>query len=272
MKAFLLGTSAALLAGAATANAADLGARPYAKAPPMVAQVYSWTGFYIGGNVGYGFSDDQTVGTTGQAAANIQNVNGGARPAFVRQKNDGFTGGGQIGYNWQFAPNFVFGLEADIAYTDFRTTGVVSTTALNGVDRLNNSFTSGLEYLGTVRGRLGYAVDRTLFYVTGGLAYGEVRNSANFFGPAGQLQFTGSDRQTKTGYTVGGGVEYAFSPNWSMKGEYLYYDLGRDTVNVAVIPGNGGGGTGYNSSFRNDGSVVRVGLNYKFGGGGLVAY
>jgi len=266
MKKLIMGTSAALLLSAATASAADLAARPYTKAPPVAAQIFSWTGFYVGANAGYGFGNDENITTTGQAAANIANVLGGARPGSVRLDNDGFIGGGQIGYNWQFSPNWVFGLESDIAYTDLRDTTRVTTTALVGGASLNNTFASRLEYLGTVRGRVGYAFDRTLIYATGGLAYGEVENSVNFFGPAGQLQFTGANRETKTGYTVGAGIEHAFTQNWSLKGEYLYYDLGRETVNVAVIPGNGGGGTGYNSTFRNDGHVVRAGINYRFGG------
>lgn len=248
------------------AVAADLAARPYTKAPAYVSPAFSWSGFYAGINAGYGFDDDKNILTTGQAAANIANVAGGARPGSVRLENDGFVGGGQIGYNYQFAPSWVLGIEADIDYTDLHKSTTITTTALNGVDRLNNTFTNGLEYLGTVRGRLGYTFDRTLFYATGGLAYGEVRNSANFFGPAGQLQFTGSNSGIRTGYAVGGGIEHAFVANWTVKAEYLYYDLGRDTVNVAVIPGSGGGGTGYNTSFSNSGNIVRAGLNYKFGG------
>ena len=266
MKKVIFATTAAIILSAVAANAADLPARAYTKAPAFVAPVFSWTGFYIGAKAGYGFGDNQTVTTTGQAVANVNNVVGGARPGSVRLNNDGFIGGGQIGYNFQFSPSWVFGIEADIAYTDFRDTRTVVTLPLAGAGTLNNTFTSRLDYLGTVRGRIGYAVDRTLFYGTGGFAYGEVRNSANFFGTAGQLQFTGANSNTKTGYTVGGGIEHAFAPNWTVKGEYLYYDLGRDTVNVAVIPGSGGGGTGYNSSFRNDGHIVRAGLNYKFGG------
>ena len=118
-----------------------------------------------------------------------------------------------------------------------------------------------------MRARLGYAFDRTLVYATGGLAYGEMKSSANFFGPlpGNALQFTGTKNNTAFGYTIGAGVEYAFTNNITAKGEYLYYDLGKSTANVAVIPGSGGGGTGYNSRFKNGGHLVRVGLNYKFG-------
>jgi outer membrane immunogenic protein len=253
--------------GTSVASAADLSPRMYTKAPAYAAPtVYSWTGFYIGGNAGYGFGQDNNIGSVGQAAPNIANILGNARPGSVDLNNDGFIGGGQIGYNWQYGPNWVVGLETDIAYTDFRKTDNVGTIALNGVDRLNNNFEKKLDYLGTVRGRVGYAIDRTLFYATGGLAYGEVHNGADFFGAAGQLQFTGHNSDTKTGYTVGAGVEHAFAQNWTVKGEYLYYNLGDDTVNVAVVPGSGGAGTGYNTTFKNDGHIVRAGLNYKFDG------
>jgi outer membrane immunogenic protein len=256
----------ALLAGTTAASAADLGRRPL-KAPPVAAPVavWNWTGFYVGAHAGYGFGDNDSVDTSGQAAINITNVLGGARPATVGLERDGFVGGGQMGYNWQFAPNWLIGIEADISYTDFRESTDVRTVPLAGVGSLLNTFSTRLDYLGTVRGRIGYVVDRTLFYATGGLAYGDVRNTVNFFGPAGQLQFSGRNSSVETGYAVGGGIEHAFLPNWTVKGEYIYFDLGRDTVNVAVIPGSGGGGTGYNSTFRNDGHIGRVGLNYKFG-------
>ena len=88
---------------------------------------------------------------------------------------------------------------------------------------------------------------------------------AAFFGPAGQFQFAGNNRRTEAGYTVGAGIEHAFASNWTVKGEYIYYDFRDETVNVAVVPGGGGGGTGYNRRFENDGHIVRAGLNYKFG-------
>lgn len=275
MKSVFLGTAFAALCLTLPAFAADMPAR-YAKAPPMVSPAYNWSGFYVGVHAGYTFGEDDNVITTGQLAANIANVAGGARPGQVRFDRDGFIGGGQIGYNWQSNPNWVFGFEADISYVDSRRTANVGTfslpTAAPPNVPLNNTFRSGMEYFGTVRGRIGYAWDRTMVYATGGLAYGDVENSATFFGPAGQIQFVGGGRRVETGYTVGGGIEHAFSPNWSLKAEYLYYDLGSNTVNVAVVPGSGGGGTGYNTRFENDGHIVRGGLNYKFGGPMLARY
>ena len=269
MKKFLLATAALSVLAAAPAVAADLAARPYTKAPAFIpAPIYNWTGFYIGGNAGYGFSDRDTISTTGQVLANVNNVIGGARPGSVNLNRDGFVGGGQIGYNWQTSPNFVFGLEADIQYTDFNRSITVITPPLGStVATLSNTFSSRMDYFGTVRGRIGYTWGATMLYGTGGFAYGEVENSAVFTGPGGGVaQFVGRNKDIRTGYTVGGGIEHMFTPNWSVKAEYLYYDLGSSTINVNVIPGSGGGGTGYDSRFRNDGHIVRAGLNYKFGG------
>ena len=275
MKKLLLATVALSALVAAPAMAADLAARPYTKAPAFIPEpIYNWTGFYIGGNAGYGFSDRDTITTTGQVQANINNVIGGARPGSVNLNRDGFVGGGQIGYNWQTSPNIVFGLEADIQYTDFNRSVTVITPPLgSAIPSLSNTFSSRMEYFGTVRGRLGYTWGATMLYATGGLAYGEVENSASFTGPGGGVvQFVGRNKDIRTGYTVGGGIEHMFTPNWSVKAEYLYYDLGSNTINVNVIPGSGGGGTGYDSRFRNDGHIVRAGLNYKFGGPVVARY
>lgn len=268
MKKVLLAT--VLLAGSALASptfAADL---PRKAAPIVVPPpVFSWSGFYGGLNAGYGFDNDRDIQTTGQAAINVTNVAGGARPGSVRLEREGGIAGVQMGYNWQIMPNWLVGIEADFAGADINDTRNVVTIPLNGIGTLNNTFNSKLDYLGTVRARAGYVFDRTMVYATGGFAYGGVSNTVSFFGtPAtgGLLQFVGSNRDLETGYTVGGGIEHFISNNFSVKAEYLYYDLGRTTVNVAVIPGNGGGGTGYNSRFDNEGHIVRVGLNYKFTG------
>ena len=256
---------AALMASIGTAMAADLGGYRGASTKDDYYErpVWSWTGFYAGINAGYVWGGNSDVDTIGQVQVNINNVNGGARPGRVGLDQEGFIGGAQIGYNWQ-SRGIVFGVEADISFTDRDDNLRVTTTALNGVSRLNNDFRSRLDYLGTVRGRVGVAFDRTLLFVTAGLAYGEVSNGADFFGPANQLQFTGQKSGVETGYVVGGGVEHAFSANWTLKGEYLYFDLGKQTVGVNVVPGSGGGGTGYDSRFENDGHILRAGLNYRF--------
>jgi outer membrane immunogenic protein len=256
----------AVLALTGPASAADLGgapARSMKDDPGDYRPAFSWTGLYAGLHAGYGFSGSDNIETTGQAAANVGTVASGARPGSVNLERRGFLGGGQAGYNWQMN-GIVFGIEADISKTDLEETTRVATN-VGGVR--NNDFRSRLDYLGTVRGRVGVALDNSLFFFTAGLAYGDVENSANFFGTAGSggvRQFTGSSSGVETGYAVGGGVEHAFAAHWTFKAEYLYYDLGSNTVGVNLIPGSGGVGTGYNSRFDNDGHIVRAGLNHKF--------
>ena len=259
-KLLLAGASLVALAAATPASAADL--RPMvAKAPPMAAFVpFSWTGFYVGFNAGYGFSNENEVETRGIDAINGFNVGAGFRPRFVELDSEGFIGGVQLGYNWQFN-NVVFGLETDIQYTDFE-----DNRNFVGTSGLNNFYRRDLEYLGTFRGRLGLAFDRALFYVTGGLAYGGVHNSADFRSGFNTTAFFGQSDDTRVGYAIGGGLEYAFTNNISLKAEYLYYDLGDEDVRVGLQPGFAPAlGAGYFSEFRNDGHIIRGGINFKFG-------
>ena len=212
MKSFLLGTVALAAIGLALpANAADLAARPYTKAPAYVpAQIYNWTGFYLGGHIGGAFRGDSN------------NLLGGSR--------DGtFMGGVQVGYDNQFAPNWVFGLEANYSFKD---------TGSNFANR----------GLGSVTGRLGYTWGPSLLYVKGGYGWADSRFSNGFGGNGG-----------RDGYTVGGGLEYMFTQNWSGKIEYQYYDFG----NVNFVTPAGVAGT-----FRNDEHTIKAGINYRFGWGG----
>jgi outer membrane immunogenic protein len=265
MRSFALTTTVGLgiLLVTAAAHAADLRRPP---PPAYVPPLFTWTGFYVGLNAGYGFADDNTATTVGQVAINNSTVADGARPANVGLRPEGFIGGGQIGYNWQTGA-FVTGIEADIQGADIEDSVTVVTVGRAFPGVRNNIFDQKLEYLGTVRGRIGYAWDRTLIYGTGGFAYGGVNNSVNFFGPlpGNVLQFTGSSRSTETGYAVGGGIEQAFWQSWSLRAEYLFYHLDDTNVAVNVIPGSGGAGTGYIVNFKNEGHIVRAGLNYKFG-------
>ena len=265
MKKLLLAT-VALSALAGSALAADLPYRGAAPAPAFVAvPVFTWSGMYVGVNAGYGFAGDGNITTSGNTPVTVGNVNAGFRPATVKNEREGFVGGGQIGYNYQIG-SLVLGVETDIQYTDLEK----STNFLSGRGD-PAAFKSSMDYLGTVRGRIGYAMDRWMIYATGGLAYAEVTNSAvfnNFAAPA-QVQFLGSRSGTETGYAVGGGVEYAM-PTFNFGGsaatfkvEYLYYNLGDRNVTVAgILPTNLS--NSYNSKFSNDGHIVRAGLNWKF--------
>ncbi len=204
MKKLLL-ASAAILALSAPSYAADLAARPYTKAPPVVAPVpLAWNGLYIGGFGGYGWSGDLT-----SAAGGLEMTGG--------------FGGGTIGYNWQNG-NIVFGIEVDAAGAAISES--VGVPGLLWAKSEINSF-------GTVRGRLGVtASPAVLLYVTGGYAWAHNKLSVDVLG------LTASDSRTHNGWTVGAGLEYMFAPNWSAKVEYLYADFdGQTYFNGAVATG-----------------------------------
>ncbi|ARN83682.1 outer membrane protein [Methylocystis bryophila] len=191
----------ALSATCGAAQAADLPSRKSAPPPYLVAPVPTWTGFYAGVNIGGGVP----VSGTG-----------------------GVLGGGQLGYNYQFTPLFVAGLEADFQGSSIGG-GSSSFGGPMGGERRS------VDWFGTVRGRVGtIAIDpKWLIYGTGGFAYG-------------------GNGSAETGWTGGGGVEYAFAPNWSARAEYLFVDL------------SGGGGYGPNHSNNRGFHVIRAGLNYRF--------
>jgi len=257
--------SATILATLSSAHAADL---PRKSTPIFAAPlpIFTWTGFYVGANAGYAFGDGraETVGTPGFLTL----VGPGIVPGSLNTKPDGFIGGAQIGYNVQFG-SFVAGVETDIQFTDLKKsqsfTGIPVLTT-----QLTTSATSEIEYLGTVRGRLGFTpFDRLLVYGTGGLAYAEIKTNGSVRGvQAPGLAWSGSDSDTKVGYAVGGGLEYAFTNNLTLKGEYLYYDLGKTTVNAvgnAAVRGVAAlNGIDYVARTENRGSIVRAGVNYKF--------
>jgi outer membrane immunogenic protein len=264
MKKILL-TTVAMAAMTSMAHAADL---PRKSVPILAAPVplFTWTGFYIGLNAGYGFSDNKTE-TTGTPGF-LTLVGPGIVPGSLNTKRDGFIGGLQAGYNVQFGA-IVAGLEADIQFADMKkSAGFIGAPVLG--TQLNTSAKSEMEYLGTVRARLGFTpVDRLLVYATGGLAYGQVKTSGSVVGvQAPALAWNGTNSDTKFGYTVGGGLEYAVTNNITIKGEYLYYDLGRSNVlavgNAAVRGVAALNGIDYASRTENRGSIVRAGLNYKF--------
>ncbi|GJE17381.1 outer membrane protein [Methylobacterium marchantiae] len=275
------GTVFGLMTGAA--SAADL---PRRSAPPPVfvpVQPFTWTGFYAGIQAGYAFSDQQTIRTT--------EVNGSGVDLFISRigtgslssRQQGFAVGGQAGYNYQLTPGsgLVFGVETDIAYTDLDKTRRVSGPLFGGAggSLITNTTRQSLDFLGTVRGRLGYAFDRVLVYGTGGFAYGNVRTeSSTTFQvaaiPTLDLYAGGIDR-LETGFAYGGGIEYALptesflnvfrSSAVTLKVEYLHYDLNKRNVSLVNANAFPRPTVDAVSRFRSEGSVVRVGLNYKFG-------
>ena len=211
MKKFLLASVGLVALGLGSASAADMPRREAmpAKAPAYVAQMYNWNGAYVGINGGYGF--------------------GGTNSG-----NGGLVGG-TVGYNFQSGGPLVWGLEGDIDWTRIR-----GSTTCGGLScEVSNN------WLGTARGRLGYAMGATgsvMPYITGGAAFGSVENSVAGFG---------SSRETKLGYALGGGIEAALSGPWTAKVEYMYVDLG-----------NGPTVAGFDSKFHTN--IIRAGLNYRF--------
>ena len=213
--AILLATASAAALLSSPVLAADL--RMATKAPVVAAYAPApnWNGFYIGAFGGYAFGDVRT------------DTVGGGR---FRDNIEGGFGGGTIGYNFQSpGSNWVFGIEADAAGGDIRT------------DNLGGGFTTQIDAFGTARGRVGYAFGNLLAYGTGGYAWGDLRTGAPGF----------RESRTLSGYAVGGGLEYAFTPNWSTKVEYMYMDFGRETFF----------GT---DRVRLDTHTIKAGLNYRF--------
>jgi outer membrane immunogenic protein len=270
--------AATVLAGTtALASAADL---PRRAAPPPVftpVPVFTWTGFYAGFNAGYAFdAGNDSANTFGIPAAFATTA--GTTASFRQSSQDGFTGGGQIGYNFQFTPGsgLVIGLEADAQYVDFgrdRRSALISGGALAaGFSAVDPRGLSSLDFFGTVRGRVGYAFDRVLFYGTGGFAYGSGSADRSFGG------FNGND-DFRTGWAAGGGVEYALPTDsflnffrssavtLKVEGLYVNLDRGNRRQGALVIDNAANTAVAFSAIGRRDDefAVVRAGLNYKFG-------
>ena len=236
--------------------------------PPMVAP-WSWTGFYIGGNVGYswGNSDDSDITLTNTGGATLFTTPGSFNM-------NGAIAGGQIGYNWQ-ANNWVLGAEADFQWsgqdgsTDFLCpTGVCTppfgVIALFPGPPIAGSLDQKLKWFGTVRGRAGFLVTPSvLLYGTGGLAFGEIDTDLTVSTPLISNSFSNST--TRVGWTAGAGIEGRIAGQWTAKLEYLYMDLGTFSDRfVTTIPAFGGGFVNVNYNRRFTDNIVRLGVNYHF--------
>ena len=270
---------ALMAVGTAAAQAADLPTRK--EAPPVfVPPPFTWTGFYAGLNAGGIFRTggnnsfsifDPNASIDGNFIANslINNNNNGG-------SSTGFIGGGQAGYNWQTGA-FVLGVETDFDGTtlsrSFNNVGTpflgAGVPALLTGDFLSVNGKARLSWLGTTRGRVGYVVtpdNRLMIYGTGGVAYGGGSSNFSVFDSTTGSFFTGNPSSTRVGWTVGGGVEYALTNNWTIRGEYLYASLGNTTFNTV---GNVAANTffpGVVASGKIDYkfSIVRAAVNYKF--------
>jgi outer membrane immunogenic protein len=256
MKTLSAVSAIALALAAAPAFAADLPSQKSAPAflPPPPPPV-TWSGFYAGVNVGYGWNDSAKL-TGNSSVLGLLPISAWS---YTNSNVNGVLGGGQIGYNYQFAgTGFVVGLETDFQAADL--TG--SSAGVGFIPSVVNTRQT-LDWFGTVRGRLGYAIlPNLLVYGTGGFAYGEGSSRFSYTDIIGLTSF-GSESSTRTGWTAGGGVEWKFLPNWSAKVEYLYTELER---------GQNLGGAAFPVPFvfvnqqgvENRFHSVRVGLNYHF--------
>jgi outer membrane immunogenic protein len=290
----ILLASAGAMALAGTAVAADLTPQPPPPPPPPI-----WTGFYIGINAGYEWGASNSINTSTVNVFSLAGLNGdiGGEVAALatgsRSINPkGFIGGGQIGYNYQFANSWVVGLEADfdgIAVSNKTATlaqaGFVPGSAIVTGEAPASStitWTKSVNYLGTLRGRFGYLLTPTLLiFGDGGLAYGGVNSSTGVIETLGFVDTPapfgtfGSISNTRVGWTAGAGVEWMFLPNWSAKVEYLYYDLGSVNYHLAPLQQFGLDGTSLETigasttSTRFNGNVIRAGINYHFNWGWL---
>ena len=305
MKKILL-SAIATVALSGTAFAADLPARTYTKAPAPVIAVYDWTGFYVGGNIGYSWGQSSTVESFTDA---LTGAVLGATPA--KFDLNGVIGGGQAGYNWQ-RDKWVFGLEADIQGSGEKGStsavcpgGSPTATTLAGLSSacavghlgdtapfnvaafpVTSNLSEKIEWFGTFRGRIGPTITPTILaYVTGGLAYGSVKatdtvSGINIVGPQGvngstlvPFASTFGSSSIRVGWTVGAGIEGVISGNWTAKLEYLYMDLGNVSgsfVTPLVAPSGNFVTATYNSHVTDN--ILRVGVNYRWGGPVVARY
>ena len=233
-----------------TALAADL---PSRRAPPVFVPppipVFTWTGLYIGGQVGYQFGRSNAYGFD----------NGGRGVVAAGSSPNGIVGGGHAGYNFStqslpflngFGGGFggggiLFGIEGDVDGSDYK-----KTYALGGI---SNQVREDIQ--GSIRGRVGLTYDRVLFYATGGAAFGDLQNT--YVNTLNGL--TDHSDHTRVGYTVGGGIEYAITNNFSLRAEYRYTDYGTFTENLAASQAGG-----LNVRHHETNNRVQAGFSYRF--------
>jgi len=271
-----MGAAAAALTviGAFSAQAADLPTRKAAPAPIFVPPPFTWTGFYVGVNAGGVWSSGSRNATLVAPGQDI--FLSGYFPGGIGNNQSGFIGGGQVGYNWQTGA-FVLGVETDFDGTSLGKTfnyasapfaGSGVPTGLLG-DSLYVHAKANLDWLGTARARVGFVAtpdNRLMIYGTGGFAYAGGSSSFNLYDATQGAYWTGNPSSSRTGWTIGGGVEYAITNNITLKGEYLYVDLGSQNITTAgnalafaAFPGVYG-----TAKINYDASIFRAGVNYKF--------
>lgn len=234
-------------------------------APVASAPVWTWTGFYVGGNIGDHWSDDglstRTSNPIGFFAAGAPAVIDTTSPTTF--KPTGFIGGFEAGYNWQWG-QYVAGIEGDFDWltgSNSRLLTGFAAPVVAGDFEINSAST---QYFATIRPRLGTVIfdPRLLAYITGGAAFARIRTTDAFSAGGGTNFQSIGVSQTRTGWTFGGGIEYAVTHNWSVKGEYLYADLGQSSAAAPSFTGAPGTFITYNHKYTEN--IARAGANYKF--------
>lgn len=275
------------------AAAAALIAAPALAAPPAVAPAASWTGFYLGGEFGVGFSGSHGVNFSPNDPTAAFLFNGtffaGQQPLASSQglSESGPVFGFEFGYNWQTGSNWLWGFETDFSFSGISGQAVGPTSVLAApTETQSTSANQSTDWYGTVRGRAGFlATPNLLLFGTGGLAYGRVVDSASYVaGPVGAgigslnntgsfqctgnlTCFAGSSSAIRTGWTAGGGAEWLLDQHWSAKIEYQFVDLGAGTIRVtALAPFSAAAPvpSSFNAAFRDQFHLVRIGLNYRY--------
>ncbi|MEA2951701.1 MAG: outer rane immunogenic protein [Alphaproteobacteria bacterium] len=245
------------------AFAADL---PVKAASPMTAMVaaYNWTGLYIGGNVGYGWGRNESV-VVNETLAGAPFVSGtwpGVGTFGARDMTGGF-GGLQIGYNLQ-AGNIVYGVEADAQWAGIKGNSGATLPYIVAPNTISVTTNGNLDWFGTVRGRLGVAFDRSLLYVTGGVAFGRAKYSLAMTDTLGFVA-AGNASSKSTGWVLGAGWEFGLAPQWTLKAEYQYLDFGSTTLGAGETFGGLPTAFAVASNATSRFHTVRLGVNYRFG-------
>ncbi|OQM74230.1 hypothetical protein BFN67_05100 [Pseudaminobacter manganicus] len=247
----LLATVALMLLSSSSATfAADLVVLPPEEVP-VAPDFLDWNGPYVGVHLGWGFGGDQSFRADCKC--------GPAYDGDAKVGLDGLLGGVQIGYNYQFSSNWLVGVEGDFSWSGVKGSG--STWMRSASDGV---FNTKVDWFGTLRARFGYVADRFMVYGTGGLAYGslETKYSYAFKGasPTRRDLLSGGVDETSWGWTAGAGAEYALNEHWSLKGEYLYINLGGG--GQSMTNSNGQGFSSETDDFKFH--TVRLGVNYRF--------
>lgn len=233
MRTFLLAAASAIAALAALpAQAADLGSPAYKAPAAPPAAAYNWTGFYIGAHVGWAGMDKDWFVFLNNAG--------------TQHHLSGILGGGQVGFNWQ-AGNLVLGVEGDVSGMD--------PSGSSTCPQITFTCRTEAHWLATLAGRAGYAFGPALLYVKGGAAWAGEKYA---FVPNVAGVATSETSETRTGWTVGGGLEYAFAPSWSVRAEYDYFDFGSKDVDISGVAVN----------VDQTAQRALLGVNYRFGLGG----